>query len=474
VKGVRRVGIGVTLACAACFVVSACKSGGHGSTGGAGASGGAGSAGASGSSGGAGTTGTAGGAAGAGGSTGAAGSTGNAGATGAAGAGGTAGAAGRACGPPAKTYDFVREKLITMTSTQTSAGLYFGPGGAPLFIYVDLGLGRHDLRAMPRPEVNADGGVAVSVNVKLTLPGIVNGDPPLRVAKNGDLHGAYQNGRLHHFQWSGDMNQAPVDETIPADTTTFFLVDGLDLDDQGMPVVVYGTDKILLFARKSAGWQPETVGQYTLGQPGLLAFDATGVPVVTASYSTGIMGRTNFVQAVRGAGGWSAFTSVDPANPNGVEQRMYLDTTGQIQVFFTDNISLLRRRVVRRRDGTWDVAASLPDLGILDNDSSVTAVATGPGGSLHVVFEYAKIPAGMAPAGTPADAHGILYSYFDGCAWTSQLIDATPVSKFGDSMYPTIALDAAGDPHITIQIPTYDPVTSVVTSRDLYYLHPKP
>jgi hypothetical protein len=177
---------------------------------------------------------------------------------------------------------------------------------------------------------------------------------------------------------------------------------------------------------------------------------------------------------VRGAGGWSTFKSVDPANTNGVFPRMFLDTAGQLQVFFIDNISLLRRRVARRHDGTWDLAASLPDLGILDNEGSMFAVAVGAGGSLHSVFEYAKYPAGMAPAGAAADARGVLYSYFDGCAWTSQVIDTTMVGKFGDSMHPMIALDTAGDPHITIQVPTYDPATSVVLSRALYYLHPKP
>ena len=93
----------------------------------------------------------------------------------------------------------------------------------------------------------------------------------------------------------------------------------------------------------------------------------------------------------------------------------------------------------------------------------------GPRGTIHAVFAVAKIPSGMAPAGTPADQRGVIYSYFDGCNWSSQLLEAT-----GEDVFPAIALDAAGNPNVTMQLPVLDPATGMVASRDLWFLQPKP
>jgi hypothetical protein len=443
--------------------------GSAGSGGGAGVSGAAGTTGVAGTMGTAGTTGVAGttgaaGTTGVAGTTGAAGTMGVAGTMGAAGTTGTAGstgAAGQSCGPPARTYDFTHIKIRDAELSDQFMGLYLRPSdGVPLFLYVsntlpDGGI----LKAAALPEL-PDGGTTVTMVYPLTKPAgvaVINIGRdypfPMRVGKNGDLHVTFAGpeNSVHHVQWNGDPNRAAVEEIIPADEGKAVLAQGFDLDPQDRPAIAYRIDNdSVRFAWKTdAGWVVETASKVPLYEK--LAFDGAGTPVIVGTY--GAM-PFDLRFTTRGPTGWAPVTPLG-ANPLDCSAIYpYRDGLGQVQVFCQGPNDRLR---LVRQGTAWNTTAPFIKTDHPRSGNDHPGVAMGKGGQIHVVVD--------AVAG-----RGMLYGYFDGCTWSTQVVDTTM-----EEVQPAIALDAAGKPHIAFELPIYDAANpKYVKSREIWYLHPKP
>ena len=66
-------------------------------------------------------------------------------------------------------------------------------------------------------------------------------------------------------------------------------------------------------------------------------------------------------------------------------------------------------------------------------------------------------------------ALGVVYAYYDGCTWTTQTVDPD-IMQGG---YPSIAVDAAGNPHISYQAAP-NSSTKQVAAGPLWHAYPSP
>jgi hypothetical protein len=203
------------------------------------------------------------------------------------------------------------------------------------------------------------------------------------------------------------------------------------------------------WANLGDGWQGETIGTSSVGTY-TIAFDGDGNPVVFVPRPTST-GDTDYDMwvATRSGSAWS-LDLLDAAKSGGEEARAARDVFGRVEVFYWYYGSV--RRVVWK-GGTWNMEPSQPKIPLPLRFQTTPAVALGPHGEIHLVFG--------------GWTSGVLYAYFDGCTWTSQVVD-TDKTVGGD---PAIAVDSSGRPHISYHV---DRSNSSATADSLWYAHPSP
>jgi hypothetical protein len=432
------------------------SSGGRGGAGGAGAAGGAsdntGSGGAAGK----------GGAGGAGGNAGSGGAAGNGGAAGAGGVGGHGGAvitdacAGGACGRPARTYTFTRTDVRPLTVGSLNAGLVLaGSSATPTLIYLGGAPSQSRIWAAHLP-VTGDAGVSVSLAYQISrgeLGGGAVGTPQVRTAQNGDVRLAYMeqyNGlyTVRYVTWNGDFSQTPTDVTVGSYNLFTRSRFGFGLDPQDRPAFVYfQTDDTVVFAENAgSGWQMTTLATQTIEVlAAALAFDGNGVPSVFW-LSDALNGQpSGFVVANPGSAGWSA-ALLDPQVPGGDALVAGRDGRGQVEIFY-HNYPTYYRAIGTA--GAWTLGASVPQPSV--NNGQPYAVAFGAGGEVHVAYDD--------------NITGVMYGYFDGCSWSTQVVDSD--TTVGDQIQ--IAVDSSGVPHISYQSKSIN-----AAAGELWYASPAP
>jgi len=152
----------------------------------------------------------------------------------------------------------------------------------------------------------------------------------------------------------------------------------------------------------------------------------------------------------RGSSAWGAPALLDPQSSQGAHLWAGHDGTGQVQLFYTGAGGPRR---IAGAPGAWNLAASTP--AVAGNNSYVSvAVAFGPGGVIHAVYGGIGV--------------GVVYAAFDGCAWSTQIVDAD--TSMGG--YPAIALDGSGRPQVAYQAAQLP--TTTQPDSDLWYAHPAP
>jgi hypothetical protein len=440
----------------------ACKGGGaNGGRGGAAGTAGAGGAGpgTAGAGGAAGTAGGGGVATGAGGNAGGPAGHGGSG-TDAGGTGGT-GARDAGCGRAARTYTFARQKIASLNAGAVAQGIVLQSDGTPLLLYQD-GTSTNpnqQLWAAHRPEVD-DAGVSLSVATQLTRAGgALYGNAVVRGAHDGSVRAAYLDqgtgaALVRYIEWTGDFNQAPTDVVVGSDAPNIpYQQIGFDLDAQDHPSIAYFTsNNALRYAvNPGSGWQVSPVATTAMA-PLSLTLDGAGNPIVFLERTDANQTDTDLFFTNRGPSGWSAAAAVDPADMLGAGARPVRDGAGVVEVFYISRTQA--RRAVGPPDA-WNVNGSLPDPGVFSYSPSTPAVAFGAGGEIHVVLAGRSL--------------GVLYGYYDGCNWSTQTVDQDP-SQGG---HPGIAIDAAGDPHISYQV-AVNPSTMMTPAGSLWYAYPGP
>jgi hypothetical protein len=427
-----------------------CKGGGGGaSDGGSGGSAGHAAGGAAGTQGGA-----------SGGTTGGAGRAGNGGSVGSGGAGVADGSVDRQCGAAAPVT-FVREKIRSLAAGRFSAGLVIGTDGTPTFLYLDGNAEAQQIWATQLPTVD-DAGISVTTGYQISRTrtgGDVEQVPAIRVAKDGEIRAAYQeayNGGLfvRYLTWSGDFTATPSDTIVGSDGPNLTEIRqlGFDLDANDDPAIAYlRNDYAIRYATNSgSSWQIETVTSQFVADLAL-GFNGASSPALFVP-ETGTAAQTSDLYVTsRGTAGWSSPVLLDPANTQGNDPWVGRDSSGQLEAFYPGQFGQQRRAV--GGPGAWDVSASLPTLPAL-SDGAIPAVAFGTAGQIHVVYG--------------ASGLGVLYAYFDGCTWSTAVVDSD-VTQGG---YAAIALDATGQPQIA-----YGPAVSsggTAPAGTLWYAHPSP
>ncbi len=428
---------------AALATSAACKGGGGNGVGGAGAGG----------SGGAPT-----GAGGAGGNAGAPAGHGGTGMD--AGAGGT-GARDAGCGRTARSYTFARQKIASLNAGAVAQGIVLQGDGTPIFLYQD-GTSTNpnqQLWAAHRPEID-DAGVTLSIASQLSRAGgALYANAVARTTRDGGVRAAYLNqgsgaNLVRYLSWNGDFNQAPTDTVVGNDAPNIaYQQIAFDLDAQDHPSIAYFTsDSTLHYAvNPGSGWQVSPIATMAFA-PLSLTLDGAGNPIVFLERTGASQFETDLYFTSRGSSGWSAAAAVDPQDARGAGARPVRDGSGQVEVFYVDSI-LVRRAI--GPPGAWNVNGSLPDPGVFYYTPSTPAVAFGSAGEIHVVLAGSQL--------------GVVYGYYDGCNWSTQTVDTDPTQ----GGFPGIALDAAGDPHISYQA-AVNPSTLMTPAGNLWYAYPGP
>jgi hypothetical protein len=275
----------------------------------------------------------------------------------------------------------------------------------------------------------------VSVSTQLSRAGgILFQRAIVRRATDGGIRIAYlaqgTSYVVRYLSWNGDFNQARTDTVVGSDTPNLTFQLGFDLHAQDHPAVAYFTlDGVLRFASNTgSGWQASPIASMAPGAVSM-ALDGSANPVAFIERDTG-GGDVALYFTSRGPSGWSSAALLDPQNSQGAGSWAARDGFGQVELLYSD------RTQVRRAIGppsAWNVDGPLPDPGVLSYVPSTPAIAFGSGGEIHMVL------AGFVL--------GVLYAYYDGCTWTTQPVD-TDITQGG---YPSIAVDAAGNPHISYQ-----------------------
>ncbi len=386
-----------------------------------------------------------------------AGSGGQAGAGAQTGTGGTPAQDG-GCGRPARSYTFVREKITSLNAGAISDGIVLRTDGTPVFLYQDSNVSpmQQQIWAAGRPETS-DAGITVSVSTQLSRGGgILFQRAIVRRATDGGIRIAYLNQGtsyvVRYLSWNGDFNQAPTDTVVGSDMPNLTFQLGFDLDAQDHPAVAYFTlDGVLRFASNAgSGWQASSIASMAPGAVSM-ALDGSANPVAFIERDTSL-GDVDLYFTSRSPSGWSTAALLDPQNSQGAGSWAARDGFGQVELLYVDRI-LVRRAI--GPPSAWNVDGPLPDPGVLSYVPSTPAIAFGSGGEIHMVL------AGFAL--------GVVYAYYDGCTWTTQTVDPD-IMQGG---YPSIAVDAAGNPHISYQAAP-NSSTKQVAAGPLWHAYPSP
>jgi len=300
--------------------------------------------------------------------------------------------------------------------------------------------------AVARPDPIGDAGVSISTAVQLSRPPGGTGSsglPIVRATRNGQIRIAYRalisgNTTVRYIEWSGDINQDPVEVGITSENLAS--LSAFDLDGEDRPGIVYRVGDELRFARNTSGsWQSEVVGTARGASIEVdLTFDAGGAPILFVNGSWMEADGSDLYVVTRGSTGWSS-ALLDPGSPYGSGVLAGRDGLGQIHVTYAGLVA--GRRAVGV-PGAWDVNASLPmSRAVIDRPS---AMVLGAGGEIHAIFN-----------GSPME-----YGYFDGCTWSLQDVDETG---------PLVGIAAVdGKPHIAY----HKMAPSGSTALELWYAHP--
>ena len=436
-----------------------------GTSGGAGASGGS-DGGASGGASGSAAQGGAGASGGAGGNAGGSGAAGKDGAGGAGGASGDGGVVVRdaatdgRCGRSARTYAFTRQDVRPLGAGSLNAGLVLLQGnGTPTLIYAAGSAPQYRIWAAHLPETS-DGGISVSLAYQISrgeVGGGVTGPPQVRTAQNGEIRFAYMEQynavyTARYVTWNGDFAQAPNDVTVGSYNLQSYSPIAFALDPQDHPGLVYfATDHTVVFAKNDGGgWQMTTLeSQTTQVLTSSLAFDGNGVPSAFWN-GMGYGGElSGFVVTSLGSSGWSS-AQFDPQNIGGDGLIAGRDGNGQVEIFYFVYPADLRAIGTA---GAWTLGASVPDRNT--GFGEATSVAFGAGGEVHLAYvDFIQ---------------GVMYAYFDGCSWSTQVVDSD--TTVGDQLQ--IALDSAGAPHFSYQSKSIL-AKSNPAAGELWYASPAP
>jgi hypothetical protein len=301
--------------------------------------------------------------------------------------------------------------------------------------------------------------VSVSLSYQISrgaAAGGLLGVPVIRVAKSGeirfayleDLYGTYA---VRYVTWNGDFNQNPTDVLVSPYTLQMYEQIGFDLDPQDRPGIAYFPmdGSAILATNSGAGWQmsPFATGVTSLGA--VVAFEGNGTPDVFWSPESGALVLTGLIVSSKGASGWSS-ANPDPQNGGAaigvVAQR---DGLGRIEVFYFSGTTELRAVGTA---GAWTLGASLPNAGTYG--PAISPVAFGAGGEVHVAYR---------------DLGQVMYGYFDGCTWSTQVVDTD--STAGAELQ--MALDSSGAPHFSHQSQSIL-ANPNPTAGDLWYVSPAP
>jgi hypothetical protein len=222
----------------------------------------------------------------------------------------------------------------------------------------------------------------------------------------------------------------------------------LALDSAGRPHIAYSdaTNDDLKYARfDGTQWLFETVDTGGVGWHSSLALDATDTPHIS-HYA---FGAGDLKYAARSNGIWSNET-VDSVGITGRKTSLAIDGSGNPHLSYHDT-GLDNLRYAHKDGGVW-VLETVDEQGDVGD---FTALAIDAMGRVHITYYLTNDPVG----GKSGD---LLYALRDPAgSWTFEVVDTIGVV----GMFTSLALDPAGNPHISYREETNYPVAGLKYAR---------
>jgi hypothetical protein len=246
----------------------------------------------------------------------------------------------------------------------------------------------------------------------------------------------YQTGSLHYYQWTGNLNDQPHDEAIADAKVADFFALRLDSHDEPHVLVeglagVSRRESVIFYRRGAAGWTSRNAqdGALDTGTNGRLSF-----AIDQADNEAVLIESLQGLELVHGSATATSYEPVPtgPVSP-ALRPGLAVDSLGGIHGVYLASLMGVYQ-LEGKPGGPW-VNRQIDNTRRWNNtEPRLISFARHTNGDLHLAYI----------AGYPPDPTTLVYGYSDGCQWTFQTVTSLASS-------PSIAVDAAGRPHIAFE-----------------------